>query len=367
MEAKRFADHACGEHGGIPVLVSAQIETRTPEVKLDEDFLINDSWDHIVYNFFEPDNEDTFYMELIDWLFDDSVDWEPIARSWLNAQFPKVKASDHRWNQILPAMAKVLRNITLVTALKEYAQTAHREAVETGNDDWYLDDPYYEIDSAIDEYKENIEFVTEKFNELADAPDLDFMHNIRILKPVGYRGANRILAVASWRNFTYYGNNEDYNQVGEIHYARSEQDAKFLLGAAKLPAVYSKWTWRDKVLYDNPKPKEKAACVVAGAVYRQAETPVVGEVFAGDQHLGFLVAKNKKLLDAEAQRIYDWSRDDHETYYPNEPFGELRVEHSFVGAPGVEGIIEEWYRYGEMEQTMESALAEYEEKGVLQA
>lgn len=370
MESKKFAEHACGEHGGHPVLVSAQIESRTPEVKLDEDFLINDSFDYIVDNFFEPKSDETYYMDLIDWLYDydyhDDPQWREIAKGWISTQFPNAKVSDYRWKQIADELGRVLHNITFITAIQEFERKAYDEAIEAGVD-WGVMDSYGDVLQALDQYKDDIASVTEKFKELAEYPANKYMHNIRILKPVGYRGANRILAVVSWHRTPYH---DRYTQKGFVYYARTPEDAVALLDISRVMEKYSHWESADGTIeyYDNPKPQEKAvACVVADAVYRLADTPLVGEVFAGDQHLGFVVAKNKKLLDAEAQRIYDWARQDHEMYYADEPFGELRVEHRFVGLPGVEGIIEEWYRYGEMEQTMESALAEYEEKGVLQA
>ena len=200
-EAVRYTKNACPVHGGRPVLVSAQIETRTPEVHIDEDFLINYVWGFVMDRF-EPDDDATYYTELYDWITEGDVDWQAIARAWIEKNFPGAKIHEKRWAQILPEMARAIQNIMIVTFLQEHEDAANREAYE--NDDYWEVDGPYEIHQAIGEYKEAIEFVSDHLREVA-TPGKVGMHNIRILKPVGYRGANHIKAVISWQDAGLYG------------------------------------------------------------------------------------------------------------------------------------------------------------------
>ena len=112
--------------------------------------------------------------------------------------------------------------------------------------------------------------------------------------------------------------------------------------------------------------------VVAGRVYRQAANSYVeAEIFAGDQHLGFIVAKNKKLLQKEAKRLYEWSKEDFATWSPDEAFGPLRIEASPFRVSALEGVVDELagnqYRDDNNRVYLDQALAELEERGVWQA
>ena len=276
-EAKKYAQHACGEHGGSPLLISAQIETRSPEVRIDEDFMVNYVWEFITADF-EPENEETHYIELFKWLDEGDIDWEKIARGWIEQQFPHAKISDFRWNQVLPAAGKMLRSIALVTFLQHHEQEASSEAYDQEDEYWEIDS-YYEIQDNISTFKENIEFVTDKLTEITTPPPSSgaMMHNVRVLKPVGYRGANRILAVISWST-RYDIATDEYDQIGKVYYARSLQDAKFLMGASKLLSKYSLWTdYKGDPIYDNPKEEVKTASLLLhkGAVYIKLAEKVI--------------------------------------------------------------------------------------------
>ena len=373
-EAKRYAQHACGEHGGSPLLVSAQIETRSPSVRIDEDFMVNYVWG-FVESEFEPKDSDRYHLELFQWLESDEPGWERIAKDWIEKQFPQATISEHRWQQVLPAAGKMIQDIMVITFLQNHERDAASEAYESDDEDEYWDiDIVYEMQDRVQSFKENIGFVTDKLTEIAEPPTSG-MHNIRILEPVGYRGANRILSIVSWTQ-SYYVVDDEFTQFGTVYYARTPQDAKFLMGASNLVAKYSKWdsAQGDVVYYDNPKPKEEVASViVSGSVYRHtaADSYVEAEIFAGDQHLGFIVAKSEKLLRDEANRIYEWSKEDFARWDPDEPFGPLRFQSSPVREEALEGLVDElagWqYRDRNDRRYLDQALAELEEQGVWQA
>jgi hypothetical protein len=251
--ARKYASHACGEHGGRPMLVSAQIETRSPEVKIDEDSFINYVWGFVEAKF-KPESDETYYLDLYDWITEGDADWAALAKSWVEKQFPQAKISDLRWQQILSALASVLQDVMIITFLQEHEDEANREAYNTDRD-WEVD-AFYEVQNSLDSYKTNLAFVTDHLKEVTEPPKSG-QHSIRILRPVGYRGANRILAVISWDVERYYATPRpgEYTQQGIVHYARTPQDAQGLLDASGVIAKYSKWTdSRGHVYYDNPAP-----------------------------------------------------------------------------------------------------------------
>lgn len=142
---------------------------------------------------------------------------------------------------------------------------------------------------------------------------------------------------------------------------------------AKLPARFKQdyldamEKLRQELLARYKVPVSKAA-----SVYRQAENSYVeAEIFAGDQHIGWLVAKSEKLLRNEAKRIYEWSKEDFARWDPDEPFGPLRFQSSPVREEALEGLVDElagWqYRDRNDRRYLDQALAELEEKGVWQA
>lgn len=96
------------------------------------------------------------------------------------------------------------------------------------------------------------------------------------------------------------------------------------------------------------------------------------EVFAGDQHLGFLVAKTKQLLEREAGRVYEWSKEDFAVWSPGEDFGPLRIEAApFIGTVGaLEGLLDDWtgnlLRDENNRTYVDDALTTFEETGVFQ-
>jgi hypothetical protein len=272
-EAVKYAKHACQEGGGHPMLVAAQIETRTPEVKIDEDFLINYSWEYIIKHFRAKD-DDSYYLELYEWLTEGDADWDSIAKGWIEQQFSHTKISELRWRQILPKAADMLRDIAIVTFLQKYEQEAHNEAMK--QDDYWEVDVFYEITNHLESYKENIQFVTEKLKEITEPPKTG-QHNIRILKPVGYRGANRVLAVVSWQNGRYPTLDPGtYAQIGKVYYAYSSAAVETLLDAVR--AKYSKWTDnKGNVIYDQSIPPQQMSLPTIaktirynGATYRVA-------------------------------------------------------------------------------------------------
>lgn len=253
-EASRYAKHACQEGVGHPVLVAAQIETRTPEVKIDEDFLVNYSWEYVT-NHFEAKNDDSYYTDLYEWLTVGKVDWAGIAKGWIQKQFPHAKVAERRWKQILPKAGEMLRSVAVVTFLQNHEQAVNDEARE--NDDYWEVDVVYEIGDYLESYKEAIAFVTDKLKEITDPPKAG-QHNIRILKPVAYKGANRVLAVISWRDKGYHAGTAPgtYTQIGKVYYAHDSEVAQNMV--SKVRAKYAKWTDSSgNVIYDQKVPPQQ--------------------------------------------------------------------------------------------------------------
>jgi hypothetical protein len=206
-EAVRYTKNAQTTHGGNKVLVAAQIETRSPEVRIDEDFLINFVWGFVLEGF-DATNDDTFHLELFDWL-EAKTDWETVGRAWLQKQFPGVKISEHQLHLVLKPLGDAIRHIMHVEFFRNHSRELRDEAEEQGRDDLEYIDEMEEISSSVAEYKSNIAEVSNLLTDVT-TPNTKAMHNIRILRSVGYRGANRILAVVSWAEYP--------ERIGTLHY-----------------------------------------------------------------------------------------------------------------------------------------------------
>ena len=110
------------------------------------------------------------------------------------------------------------------------------------------------------------------------------------------------------------------------------------------------------------------------SVYRQAATTknsyIEAEIFAGDPHLGFIVVKNKKFLQKEAEQIYEWSKEDFDKWSQGEPFGPLRIESSSFRTEMLEAVVDDLagnqYRDDSDRTYLDQALAELEERGAWQ-
>lgn len=96
-------------------------------------------------------------------------------------------------------------------------------------------DEYEARQSAVDTYKSAIKQVSDLLTEVTQPPKNNALHNIRILKPVGYRGSSRILAVVSWHEPRY----GDARKTATIHYG---QDQTIVDRMVKAIGVSAEWT-----------------------------------------------------------------------------------------------------------------------------
>jgi len=241
-EALKYAKHAVDVHGGDRVLVAAQIETRDPTVRIDEDFLINYIWEFVTRDF-EAQNDETYYLEMFQWLESNTQDWEGIVKAWLAKQFPHVQVSARQMAEVLPHFVTALRSIITHTFFKEHWQAAYSEASSPEGEELldamglsiYDIDEFSERRDAVDAYKSAIKQVSDLLTEVTQPPNNNALHNIRILKPVGYRGSSRILAVVSW-NEPRYG---DARKTATIHYG---QDQTIVDRMVKAIGAAAEWT-----------------------------------------------------------------------------------------------------------------------------
>lgn len=274
-EAIRYSKHAVQVHGGGHVLVAAQIETQDTEVKIDEDFLINYIWEFITRPF-EAVNDEVYEAELLKWL-EQGADYEKIGRAWIAQQFSHVKVPEAQMAKVMPHLVKAVRSIAILTFFQSNWDRLHAiaydatrdpeaaealEAVDLGYDIMDIDE-IEERQRARQDYKEAIRQVSDLLTAVTAPPTKGSQHNIRILKPVGYRGANRILAVASWDRPTESGYGVD--RTAMLHYG---QDS--VVVDQMIKAIGASRQWVDA---RDPRGKAKQLPVQRGVAARIAEAP----------------------------------------------------------------------------------------------
>lgn len=221
--------------GGEPVLIAARIETRSPEVRLDEDAFINYIWGFATESF-ESENDDAYYLELWDWL-DDGIasKWEEIGRRWIAKNYADVGIPAHRWDRIVEPLGKAVHGMLIHTFLANYRDEAEDAAREYDPDHWILDMDWVDtMISAANRYKDNIAIVAEELREPARTVSPQREHRLRMLEPVTYRGANRILAIISW---------DRDERVGTVYYAHDTAAAERMINA--VGTRFWRWQWSD--------------------------------------------------------------------------------------------------------------------------
>jgi hypothetical protein len=145
--------------------------------------------------------------------------------------------------EVLPHFVTALRSIITHTFFKEHWQAAYSEASSPEGEELldamglsiYDIDEFSERRDAVDAYKSAIKQVSDLLTEVTQPPNNNALHNIRILKPVGYRGSSRILAVVSW-NEPRYG---DARKTATIHYG---QDQTIVDRMVKAIGAAAEWT-----------------------------------------------------------------------------------------------------------------------------
>jgi len=203
--AEKYAKNAVLEFGGNPLLVSSQVETRSPGVTLDEDTLFGAPLIRFLDSSIPGDAAEQFIA-----IDDGEIDFIALGRSFLEYYFPKHDFSKQELIYALPSFAKAIESRFMAELLGDHIDDIEKKLLEMdeavlGGD---LDPSEY-----IDEYRH---YGAEALKKLRFLTYSD--RTVRSTSaPISYRGANRILAVVS----------ADSTSV-TIHYAYDMREAKKL-------------------------------------------------------------------------------------------------------------------------------------------
>lgn len=278
----KFSGLAKQKFGGDRVGVVAQIETRGPAITIDEDDLfplssrnkIADRFFHAVYRVVEASDYLLLsdmeagkldYVEMAEWFVDNVI-----AEQW--------DISSQEKQRIVPAISKVAE----LQVLTQLASESER-----------YDGQYWSVRHLYEQFGPK-ESAAELFEQLkaatqralaavrraADLPKDNWrqkLHKVRVTEPVGYGGANRILAVFHWDDdYDRYKQN-GYYLVGRVDFVAAgaqQYITQMIQFFAESSSQHMLWTdQKGKVLYDQRNPEivnQKAASVLRyrGAVQR---------------------------------------------------------------------------------------------------
>lgn len=280
-DLKKFSQTASQKFGGDRVGVIAQIETRGPATTIDEDDLfplssrnkiadhffravyrVVEASDYLLLNDMESGTLD--YVEMAEWFVDNVV-----AKQW--------DISSQEKQRIVPSIAMVAE----LQVLTQLASESERYAGQY----WSVRHLYEQFgpkESAAELF-EQLKAATQRalaaVRRAANLPKDEWKqsyHKVRVTEPVGYGGANRILAVFHWDDdYDRYKQN-GYYLVGRVDFVAAgaqQYITQMIQFFAESSSQHMRWTdQKGKVLYDQRNPEianQKAASVLRyrGAVY----------------------------------------------------------------------------------------------------
>lgn len=284
-DIRKFSLLANKNFGGDRVGVVAQIETRGPAITIDEDDLfplssrgkiadhffrgvyhVVEASDYLLLNDMESGTLD--YVEMAEWFVDNVV-----AEQW--------NISPQEKQRIVPAIADVAE----LQVLTQLASESERYAGQY----WSVRHLYEQFgpkESAAELF-EQLKAATQRalaaVRRAANLPKDEWKqsyHKVRVTEPVGYGGANRILAVFHWDDdYDRYKQN-GYYLVGRVDFVAAgaqQYITQMIQFFAESSSQDMLWTdQKGKVLYDQRNPEivnQKAASVLRyrGARYRLAK------------------------------------------------------------------------------------------------
>lgn len=241
-EAFWYAVEASNKFGGRQVLIIAQLETRTPEVTLDEDQFLNTlSLSTDTFRKVLKLPRGTTALEMWDLLVKGKINLDKHVETFL------------RDYVLLPEAPIAVELDQLMRHQKKFSELfrldLEHEAAEEylAFDDRELslyDVPERSPEEILEEYRDKANKLYVKFTSLADPVDRS-RRNVRILKPLTYRGANRIIGVLSWER-------KLRNRVpwfsGTIHYSADDSLVESVAMSHKMEdwsSLRGNWEWVD--------------------------------------------------------------------------------------------------------------------------
>jgi hypothetical protein len=189
-EAKSYAKNAVQQFGGDPVLIASRVETRTPGTTIDEDLLFGEE----LLQFLSSSIPGNSYEQLKA-VVDGDVDFVALAKHYLEAVFGDYSLSAQELSNALPDFSKAVEARFLVELAGRNWAEIEREAFDANDYDTV---EFLDVDEYISDYREYGQESLKKLKSLSGPSEQRGLHKTRFTSsPIGYRGANRILAIVS--------------------------------------------------------------------------------------------------------------------------------------------------------------------------
>lgn len=264
--------------GGEEVAVIAQLETRSPEITLDEEALFGyyraAVAGYIQEKHYEKYNQRIHQPEFSDlpsYIIDTDIDWEDVARWFIEKKlingllynWPNIP--HQRIESITPLLAQAIR-----WQAEFFMATYFAKSKGSWSRDKYEEYGEQDPEEALQKYRALTEKVLQKFRELTEVPEMGNYitgHEVRVMEPVTYRGANKILAVLLIHDT--YKKDLPYYRMGEVIYSTSQAAGpinKFIDAVKQSWSPHMRWTDQNgRVLYDNPEAQSAVASAQNGS------------------------------------------------------------------------------------------------------
>lgn len=251
-------------NGGDGLLVIARIETRSPGTAGDEDNFgapggVFSRFLHYYYQTVQGNTSSTF-----DILRDSTFDWSIPARHAL--EHNQVLTHHSFTVQQIDALLPVMTDFVHWSTLYEQVREDQRDQI-WGNDKYVLRELVQDLgltyDAVYRRFRQAHDLLLRKMKPLVEQPKGDDwwakQHTFRYLEPVGFRGANRIVALLRIEEPARDKGTPRYYQVVTVVYKVSEAD-QYIKNALDVfqvrQGVHMLWTDQDgTVLYDVPDPE----------------------------------------------------------------------------------------------------------------
>jgi len=297
-DLSKFSLMAQKKFGGDYLYVIVQFETRTPTTTLDEDELLPIGRNQVYLDQYGRDNLNITRVDgsfLFGLLETDKIDWYDVAEHFL------VSTVEPLWGKQDP---RAVRQMLLPIANVLKWQAYYREAQAREHDGYWYVRQYDELigvspQEALQELRAATKTAMSALRSLATppsaTPDEPYSRQqrqrdnqkIQTEEPIGYRGANKIIAIMRWGD-SYSGSvakDSSYYIVGQIVYATPEgqREAEKIINSVLREGKSEHMLWTDPrgtVVYDEPRlSSEKAASVFMykGREYVELKQGDVGE------------------------------------------------------------------------------------------
>ena len=240
-------------------LIVARLETKSPHIILDEDLLRNPGYEiENAVGFLVPRDG---YPDHLAYFITTSLPQKTneIVDNYMKNIFLSRHPVSH------PQMIEQIKKY-VVELVRSYCTRLLAEQIKNyfGNGSYYNKNEFDKkfpqfanLDVATEEgkYRQAADTLLKKVHQVTEYVQNSFQYNVRSMAPVSYRGSNKIVLVAKFRDVPY-SNEMEYNEEIQIFYLSEPQAVQQMINDVKQRLGNSfKVTYGNQTLYDVKKVK----------------------------------------------------------------------------------------------------------------